>query len=638
MLSLILAIALLFSSAPFSYTENAPQDRHLRILFTSDMHDYYLSSKSVVEGRLREHGGAARLKTLIDLLSDENTLIVDCGDFSMGTLLSAGYATDGYEMRLMGAMGIQATTFGNHEFDFGPEGVCAMLSAAHASGQPLPALVESALRFEGELTEQQEMIKDRYDRGEILEYTTFDVNGLTVAVFGLMGSHAVECAPTSGQDWAELKTAAKAMVDRLRDEADVIVCLAHSGTNGDGETGEDIDLIKAVPGIDVVISGHTHTIYHDAVVVNDTILGSCGEYNAFLGVIDLTVAGDGTVKLDHYELVPCDERIPEDPLIAAMVKWFEKGVTDSYLAEYGFIFDAPICHSSFDTITLREMYATHQEYTTGDMIADAYLYEAKKNGITDIDVALVALGTIRGSVYEGFLTAADAFEICSLGVGSDGSAGHPLVCAYITGKELKLLTELDASLGPAVPSIKMSYAGLNYRFNTKRLPLDRVTSVGLARSGGMLELIEDDMLYKVCCNMYAANMLGMLNGLTKGILSITPKYADGTPVENFYDCALKTEDGREIKEWVALADHWTSFRTGETGLPEVPILYSEPQNRKVKYEERGFARIENPGRVTLLAIGAAVFLLFLLIAAVQLIRRSAAHRAYRKAAAQKGKA
>ena len=159
--------------------------------------------------------------------------------------------------------------------------------------------------------------------------------------------------------------------------------------------------------------------------------------------------------------------------------------------KWGYTADEPICWSDFDTISLQEMYETHQEYTTGDMIADAYLYEARLQGIEDIDVALVALGSIRDSVRAGNLTARDAFRMCSSG--EDGS-GDVLVCGYITGRELKWLTELDASLGPSVPAVKMSYSGLNYRFNTKRILLDRVTSVGLSRGGGMLELIEDGML------------------------------------------------------------------------------------------------------------------------------------------------
>ena len=300
----------------------------------------------------------------------------------------------------------------------------------------------------------------------------------------------------------------------------------------------------------------------------------------------------------------------------------------------GFPVDLPICFSNFDMISLPEMTATHQEYTTGDMIADAYLYEAKKLGIEDIDVAVVPLGAIRGSVKSGPLTVADAFSICYADSG-DYAYGCPLICVYLTGKELKILTELDASLGPEYPELKLSYSGLNMRFNTKRLPLDRVTSVGLSRGSGMVELIENDMLYKVCCNLYAAEQVDRLNTLTRGFLTITPRDGNGEPLESFEGCALQTEEGTQILEWFALADYWTSFRTGDSGLPEVPPIYSEPQNRKVSYEEGGMARIDNPGRVTLLAIGSAFALLILALLVISLIQSAVARRSAKRT---KGKA
>ncbi len=83
-------------------------------------------------------------------------------------------------------------------------------------------------------------------------------------------------------------------------------------------------------------------------------------------------------------------------------------------------------------------------------------------------------------------------------------------------------------------------------------------------------------------------------------------------------------------EWMALADYWTSFRNGDSGLPEIPLMYSAPQNRKVKYEEGGFARIENPGTVTLAAIGAVIVLLILIAAVIALIRRAVYRRRARR--------
>ncbi|MBP5749963.1 MAG: 5'-nucleotidase C-terminal domain-containing protein, partial [Firmicutes bacterium] len=212
-----------------------------------------------------------------------------------------------------------------------------------------------------------------------------------------------------------------------------------------------------------------------------------------------------------------------------------------------FPFDQPICFSNFNMISVPQMKRTHQEYTTGDMIADSYVFEARNLGIEDVDVAVVALGTIRRSVRWGPLTASDAFEICYADDTEEGRLGYPLVCVYLTGTELRYLTELDASLGPRYPELKLSYSGLNMRFNTKRIPLDRVTSVGLSRSSGMVERLEDGMLYKMCCNLYAVQQLGRLNALTRGFMTITPRDESGEPLESFEDCILRTEEGTEIR-------------------------------------------------------------------------------------------
>jgi hypothetical protein len=296
-----------------------------------------------------------------------------------------------------------------------------------------------------------------------------------------------------------------------------------------------------------------------------------------------------------------------------------------------FPFDLPICFSNFNMISVPMMKRTHQEYTTGNMIADSYVFEAKRLGVEDVNVAIVALGSIRKSVRVGALTVADAFNICYADDTEEGRSGYPLVCVYLTGRDLRYLTELDASLGPRYPELKLSYSGLNMRFNTKRIPLDRVTSIGLSRSSGMVELLEPAMLYKVCCNLYAAEQIDRLNALTKGFMTVTPRDENGEPLESFEDCILRTADGVEIKEWMALADYWMSFRTGNSGLPEIPSMYSEPQNRKVKYEAGGISRIDSPGRVTPLVLGGGVALIILVLTVLSLIRRAVERRRTKQA-------
>lgn len=593
-------------------------EKKVTIYFTHDIHSY-LEPASKGDGDEEViHGGGARLATalLADGYSEnENALYLDGGDFSQGTLFQSGYEEEAFELRLLGKLGAVAVTPGNHEWDHGGEGLAKMLESAMASGDPLPYLTIANIDFTGELTEEQQKVKDTLtayaektsESGEFRYRILTLPNGVRVGLFGVSGESSIEDSPTSGMKWTDKTEAAKEITGILQPQCDLIVCLSHSGTAG-AESGEDIDLAKAVPGIDFILSGHSHTMFKDAVTVGTTVIGCTGEYLENLGKVEFTVGEDGTVSLSGYELIPIDDSLPDDPEIREYLDSCKGWISKNYLEQYKASFDDVVCESSFNMISLSDMYGSHQEYTVGDLIADSYIYEARKNGIDDIDVALVGLGTIRGSISDGPVTLSDAFEICSLGMGEDGSAGHPLIGAYITGKELKLLTELDASLGPMVSSIKMSYSGvmpdgsgsgLSYTFNEKRMLLDRVTDVCLIKDGKRY-VIEDDKLYKVCCNMYAANMLGMLNGLTKGVLSITPKNADGSPVTDFYDNSLLTADGSEIKEWVAFKDYLESFPdTNGNEIPDLPESYADQLGRKVKVSEGGLSRVKDPGATTM---------------------------------------
>ena len=604
--------------------------RPLRILFTHDIHSHFLNAEETVDGKKVQFGGAARLKTLLDRNRTESSIYVDGGDFSMGTLLQANFSTDAYELRLLGKLGCDATTFGNHEFDYGDNGTADMLLAAMASGDPLPALVQSNMKYRGALTEEQRKLADAMRLYGAKKYIVIERGGLKIAVFGLFGIDCLSCAPTTKMKFTDYIEAARSTVESIESEVspDLIVCLSHCGTESATE-GEDIQLATAVPQIDVILSAHTHSYFEEPVRIGQTLLVCCGEYLHNLGVLDLSVSENG-VGVSGYALLPCDETVPEDPAIAADLEAYKQAVSDTYLADENVGFDQVICRSDIDFMTLDEMTATHQEYPFGNLIADSYIYEAKRNGIDDIDVALVGLGTVRDTFRAGDITTARAFEICSLGVGKDGSAGHPILCAYVTGEELKLLVELDASLGPLVSYIKMSYSGLRYTFNTKRVLLDRVTDICLVREDGSTEEIEDDKLYKVCCNMYAANMLGMLNGLTYGVLKIVPKFADGTTIEDFYDCALHNKQGNEIKEWVAFKNYLMSFPEKD-GVPTIPETYAAASNRKNKIEASKLSEVfRKPGGITIAVIVLPIVLIAVIVVLLLTRKRRKARRKARK--------
>ena len=247
------------------------------ILFTHDLHSHLLPS---VDENGGEYGGYARLMTAINQQKEQypNAILVDGGDFAMGSLFQSAYATSAIELRMMGAMGYDVTTFGNHEFDYLPKGLVSMLNAATASGDKLPQIVNANYLPDvtTNLIDAAEY-QNALDNYGVKDYTIIERGGVYFAVFGIFGFDAQDCAPNSGMVLADPAETAQKTVDEARDFCveqygvePVVICLSHSGTSG-GE-GEDYELAKAVNGIDVIISGHTHTTLKEPVVVNDRSL------------------------------------------------------------------------------------------------------------------------------------------------------------------------------------------------------------------------------------------------------------------------------------------------------------------------------------------------------------------------------
>ena len=244
-----------------------------KVFATSDIHSYFSQTESIEENNeISEHGDASKLATILNQRRGCDSIYVDAGDFSMGTLIQAGYPNHAYELRLLGMLGCDVATFGNHEFDFGPEGLASMLNSAKTSGDTVPNIVQSNVIFNSE-----NELKKAFDDYGVQRYIVKEINGVKVGIFGLEGIDSLDCAPTNGQEWQDRIEAAKNTVNELQDKVDFIMCLSHSGTNADATEGEDVELLKQVPQINLCISGHMHVKY-DAKKIGDSYIVAPGCY------------------------------------------------------------------------------------------------------------------------------------------------------------------------------------------------------------------------------------------------------------------------------------------------------------------------------------------------------------------------
>ena len=633
--ALALAGVLPIEAVPCEWTlraQAAAKRKTVDIVFTHDTHSHLNTFTTMVNGLETELGGFARMNTLIEAQRAQNpdTLVIDGGDFSMGTLIQTVFETQAAELRMLGYLGCDVTTLGNHEFDYRSKGLANMLTSAQASGDAVPAMVVcnvdwDTMEAEG-LTEGQQRLKDAFDAYGVSDYTVLEKGDVDIAVVGVFGKDALACAPTCELKFEDPIEAVKQTVADIKanEDVDMIVCVSHSGTWEDESKSEDELLAKAVPDLALILSGHTHTELEEPIQHGSTYVVSCGEYGKNLGELTLTQQADGRWAMSAYELVPITSDIAVHAATQQAIDSFMDTVDTDYLARFGYTKDQVLAENDIVFSTQKDLENIHEEHNLGDIIADAYVYAVENAADYDgvpVDLAVVPSGTVRDTYARGDITVEQVFNSFSLGIGADGVPGYPLISVYLTGREIRTAAEIDASMSDFMTTARLYCSGLNFTYNPHRLLLNKVTDVCLEDDGQRVAL-EDDKLYRIVADLYSGQMLSAVTDMSYGVLSIVPKYADGTPITDFEDVII-TENGRELKAWDSIARYMLSFSdTDGDGIANVPAYYSTTHGRKLVDTSRSpLALLKNPNKFTAVYAGLLAVAVLLIVLVVLLIRK-----------------
>lgn len=632
---LALAGVLLLAAVPCAWpvcAQDAAPGTTVDIVFTHDTHSHLNTFTTMVDGLETELGGFARMNTLIEAQRAQNpdTLVIDGGDFSMGTLIQTVFETQAAELRMLGYLGCDVTTLGNHEFDYRSKGLANMLTSAQASGDAVPAMVVcnvdwDTMEAEG-LTEGQQRLKDAFAAYGVSDYTVLEKGDVDIAVVGVFGKDALACAPTCELKFEDPIEAVKQTVADIKanEDVDMIVCVSHSGTWEDESKSEDELLAKAVPDLDLILSGHTHTEIEEPIQHGSTYVVSCGEYGKNLGELTLTQQADGRWAMSAYELIPITSDIAVHAATQQTIDSFMDTVDTDYLARFGYTKDQVLAENDIVFSTQKDLENIHEEHNLGDIIADAYVYAVENAADYDgvpVDLAVVPSGTVRDTYARGDITVEQVFNSFSLGIGADGVPGYPLISVYLTGREIRTAAEIDASVSDFMTTARLYCSGLNFTYNPHRLLLNKVTDVCLEDDGQRVAL-EDDKLYRIVADLYSGQMLSAVTDMSYGILAIVPKYADGTPITDFEDVII-TENGRELKAWDSIARYMASFAdTDGDGIANVPAYYSTTHGRKLVDTSRSpLALLKNPNKFTAVYAGLLAVAVLLIVLVVLLIRK-----------------
>ena len=325
------------------------------ILHTNDMHSAFIGMGPASDytpftlNDDKTRGGFARLAGLIATLKEVRknegpVLVLDAGDYSMGTAFAAAIRETGGELQLMSRMGYDATTFGNHDFDLGPDGLGTAISVAAKAGR-VPSIVASNTNFaatDATLADLQRLAK----AGVIRRHIVIERGGIRFGIFGVLGKEAQFYTIGAGAvTFSDAIETAKEMVGVLREteKVDVVICLSHGGVekgpDGRYSDGDDVRLPKAVPGIDVVIGAHSHTALQEAIILNDrTPVVQTGLEGKNLGELVITLDGD-KLTVESYRLHPVDDTVAGDRAIADEIDKLKQNVTAVVFASRGYSID-----------------------------------------------------------------------------------------------------------------------------------------------------------------------------------------------------------------------------------------------------------------------------------------------------------
>ena len=345
------------------------------ILHTNDVHSRLESH--VPSGAEQEQGGRVRLATLVEDVRNQygasKVLLLDAGDSIHGTNIDnlfGGLPS----IEVMNAMGYNAFTPGNHEFNYGQEVLAQRIRDAK-----FPTLAANVTRADGKL---------------FAGYSALirEMNGIKVGIIGLVAEETpIVTHPKNveGLVFHEPIGIAKQVAKAIRSQVDLLIVLSHLGY------GVDIELANAVPELDLIVGGHSHTELKQASEVNGVLIVQSLEYANNLGFLRLEVADNKVVHLES-KLIPVTVDVPKNAKIQAIVdRWNEElqKRLNQVVGQTDVAWDGERA-----SVRVKE---TNLGNLVADIIRDA----------TGADMALTNGGGIRASINPGAITVADVYNV-----------------------------------------------------------------------------------------------------------------------------------------------------------------------------------------------------------------------------------
>ncbi|TGT47008.1 LysM peptidoglycan-binding domain-containing protein [Mesorhizobium sp. M4B.F.Ca.ET.169.01.1.1] len=480
------AIAALSASALGLSAGASFADYTLNILHFNDWHsriegnNKYESTCSAEEETKGECvGGAGRLVTAIaqerKKLEGQNVLLLNAGDSFQGSLFYITYK-GAAEEEFLNQIKPDAVTLGNHEF---ADGETALVPYLDKAKFPVVSANVVANDKSGAA-------------GKIKPSIVLEVGGQKIGIVGAVTNDTPELA-SPGPNIAiedDVKSIT-AEVEKLKAQGvNKIIAVTHIGYN------RERDVIAKIPGIDVVVGGHSHTLLSNTdpkaagpyPTMVDNPDGSkvpvvqAASYSKYLGEFKVVFDDNGVVKEASGDPIFLDKSITPDPAVLTRIK--ELGAPIEELKNKEVAETTKPIDGSRDNCRAREC-------EMGNLVSDAILDRVKGQGV---EIVISNGGGLRASIDQGTVTMGEVLTVLPF--------QNTLATFQISGKDLVAglesgLSQIEDGAG-RFPQV----AGLKYSFDKSVAPnAGRVKSVEVME-GGAWAPINPDKDYMVATNNY----------------------------------------------------------------------------------------------------------------------------------------
>ena len=457
-LSLILIFILVFSMTVFAEENvtSAGPEKTIQIIHTNDVHARVTENDSAGMG----YAKLAALAADIAAKSGTEPILVDAGDALHGQTIATLERGESI-VNIMNQVGYDVMAPGNHDFNYGSERLLEL--AQKASFEIISANIKKA------------------DGSNFLKaYTILERNGVKIAFFGLTTpetTYKTNPKNVVGLTFSDPVKEAEAMVNELKNQADVIVCVSHLGLDKASEITSQL-VAEKVRGIDLIIDGHSHTELAEPLKVNDTVIVQTGEYLKNAGTVQIFLDAENNITAIKASLVTKEQAagIPADEGVLSAINSYneaQKTILSEVIAKSDIQFDGERANVRTGPTNLACLITTAMVETTG------------------ADMAITNGGGIRASIEPGDITRGDIVTVLPF--------GNYIVTKKMKGSDILAALEHGLSVYPDANGAFPQVANAEYLFDASKPAGQRVIYVRV--KGEKLDLNRE---YVVATNDFMA--------------------------------------------------------------------------------------------------------------------------------------